>query len=134
LLTGTGHGIAFVAGAVTEVGFGVISSSMPALNHVIVVMIPRRLSLTGRFTHWLPTGNSNSRSFKEVYHNYRGANTGDVRRTDKIDVCEDEFHLETPYLKKYDFKHAERQYAGGDLESDPGGKIYYLHFRLAFSH
>ena len=108
LLTVTGHGVVFVAGAVTEVGFGVISSSMPALNHIIVVMIPRALSSFGGSTRGLPTTSGNSRSFKDSFHNYRGDNTGGIRRTDTVDVYEDNLGLEshdTPHGENHDVKH-----------------------------
>jgi len=100
------RGIPFVAGAVIEVSFGVISSSMPALNHLIV---------SGRFTRWVasrvsPSGShdSNSRSFKESFRDYTGGSGGSSRnnrRADTIDLCEDEYSLDTPYEAKYEFKH-----------------------------
>jgi len=112
------HGINFVAGAVIEVGFGVISSSMPALNHVIVVTLPKVLSFSGRLTGWLTTNSSRDKSFKEVYNSYKGSDSENGR---KVDSHDDEYHLDTPYLRKYDFKHEDAQYGIGDLESDPGG-------------
>jgi hypothetical protein len=124
LLTGTGHGILFVAGAVTEVGFGVVSSSMPALNHILI---------TGRFTRWFPSWSNNSKSFKMSFFDYSSGTSRDIRRTDKIHVCKDEFRLDSVYLGE-DFKYTDPRYAGRDLESDVGGKIYYLRFGQHFSH
>jgi len=39
----TWNGTGFVIGALTEVAFGVVSSSMPALNHILVTTLPRSL-------------------------------------------------------------------------------------------
>jgi hypothetical protein len=128
LLTTIGHGIIFVAGAVTEVGFGVISSSMPALNHIIVVTIPQSLSslrLSGRFGNWLSSGSDNSKSFKDSFHEYTGGTPRNNRGTESIDVCDDEFPVDTSYMGKYGFKHPNIGDNERDLESDPGGKTYY---------
>lgn len=137
LLTVTGHGVVFVAGAVTEVAFGVISSSMPALNHIIVVTIPGAFSSLGGSTRGLPTTSGNGRSFKDSFRNYRGENIGGIQRTDTLDVYEDDLGLQshdTPYGENHDVKHTNTRYPERDLESDPGGKIYYSRFKPSFSH
>jgi hypothetical protein len=122
-----------VAGAVIEVGFGVISSSMPALNHVIVVTLPKVLSFSGRLTGWLTTNSSNSKSFKEVYRSYnKGSDSDHGQAQLRDDSQDDEYHLDAPYLKKYDFKHEGPRYGGGvgrgDLESAPVGDVYSERF------
>jgi hypothetical protein len=123
-----GKGVNFVAGAVIEVGFGVISSSMPALNHVIVVTLPKVLSFSGRLTGWLTTNSSNSKSFKDVFRSYKGSDSENGRGSPRVDSNDDDYHLDAPYMKKYDFKHEGARYGVGDLESDPEGALYSSRF------
>ena len=86
MLTITGHDVVFVAGAVTEVGFGAISSSMLALNLVIVVTIPWALSSFGTSNRGFPNTSGNCRSSKDSFHNNRGENIRGIPRTDTVDV------------------------------------------------
>jgi hypothetical protein len=68
-----GHGIGFCTAALTEVGFGIVSSSMPALNHLLIQTIPRVFETWFGSTaigSWLKSGSSrskSSRSFKESF-------------------------------------------------------------------
>ncbi|ORY10943.1 hypothetical protein BCR34DRAFT_614882 [Clohesyomyces aquaticus] len=61
----TWHGVNFTVGAVTEITFGAISASMPALNHIIVHTLPG--TLESRFgSSKFSLGNEQPRSFYET--------------------------------------------------------------------
>src|ERR1700760_4752043 len=100
---------------------------MPALNPIIVVTIPQSLSSlrsSGRFGNWISTGSktSNSKSFQQSFHEYTGGHARDVQRPDSIEICEDDYQVDTSYLaRKYGFKQTSIGDNDRDLESDPGG-------------
>jgi hypothetical protein len=67
LVLSLGHGIGFCTAALTEVGFGIVSSSMPALNHILIQTIPNTLDTwfgTTAIGSWLRSGSSRSKSGK----------------------------------------------------------------------
>lgn len=67
-----GTGVNFQIGVIIEIGFGVISSSMTALNHILVKTVPRFIDsrLSGTVVRkWFGSGTSTpaTRSFHEAF-------------------------------------------------------------------
>ncbi|KAK1985718.1 hypothetical protein LZ30DRAFT_355846 [Colletotrichum cereale] len=72
------NGVGVMYGALTEISFGLVSASMPALNHIIVKWLPKLLNI------WSKDGSGRPpKSFKESFH---GA-FNDKQRTNSMGVA-----------------------------------------------
>jgi len=151
-----GNGCGFIAGALTEVGFGVVSSSMPALNHLIIKVLPLILESLGSTVigSWFSSGSGNTKSFKESFQgrigkSYRNKNfletaTVELSRHSDEPAFYNERDLASPtYLSRnaltgvnhvgepYDDAVRSPSWLGGqfgreDLESNSQGMSNYL--------
>ena len=121
-----GNSVNFMAGALIEIGFGSISSSMPALNHILVTAAPRSLELwLGKscLNKWLSGGSGSSsrkKSFKESFRYAPGTKLGNNRNIGPFDGSLDETHEHSVYLDKYQAEEAFHPHIHQDLKSDVG--------------
>jgi hypothetical protein len=123
----TGNGLGFQIGAVIEIGFGVISASMPAMNHILVKTIPESIDSWFNSTivsKWFgsssPKLKPSTKSFQEVFsRKIHGLGMHAVEAYDNDPTMGDfEFGLDVdgkgaqPQWEKQGQKDVERQSPG----------------------
>jgi hypothetical protein len=99
-----GHGVGFCTAALTEVGFGIVSSSMPALNHLLISTVPRTLEAwfgSTRIGSWFRAESSEIRSFKDTFRGTQSGSEKNVHKTTTIEASgfsddPPSYHTRTP--------------------------------------
>ena len=116
-----------MAGALIEIGFGAISSSMPALNYILVTVGPRSLELwlgKSRLNRWFSGGSSEKKSFKDSFRYAPGPKSGGNRTTSPLDSFSDETREHTLCLDKHQSKGAFHPHIHEDVKSGIGNRPF----------
>jgi len=119
-LVGTGNCIGFISGSLIETSFGIISSSMPALNHLITTKLAKALEnwvSASRIGRWMGSGSGGIKSFQQSFHELTN------RKTNLENMVDTRAYQDPIHLRKLSTRQSDLSDKKSDLESNSIGMI-----------